>query len=301
MLPAVCAWPPLRAQGADVDRGEDSPSSGGGRDAPSVKGTSTRMQGILDRLTGFMREERLDALVLTKPGSVAYATGHVVAIETGPSVFAGGPTTALIAAKGDAAVVCINADAANPTSWARIFAYEGMGHERPTDSRANFEAALRAAVAALELGGRIGVEATGSPLDPVIPVASVRDIEAGLNRLRAVKCAEEMPLLRRAAETACVGQNAFYRYLEIGRGELEVFADIRREMEMFAGQRIAMAGDFVSGIAQTARVGGWPTDRRIAAGDPVICDLSPRVGRYWGDSCASVMAGGAAPGYARYR
>jgi Xaa-Pro aminopeptidase len=121
------------------------------------------------------------------------------------------------------------------------------------------------------------------------------DIEAHLNRVRAIKCETERPLLRRAAETACVGQNALYRYLKPGRCELEVFSDIRREMEMFAGQRVAMAGDFVSGRERTSLVGGWPTDRRIEAGDPVICDLSPRVGRYWGDSCASVMVGEATP------
>ena len=123
------------------------------------------------------------------------------------------------------------------------------------------------------------------------------DIEAGLNRVRAVKCEAEKPMLRRAAEAACVGQNAFYKYLKPGRYELEVFSDIRREMEMFAGQRIAMAGDFVSGRGQTSRVGGWPSGRRIEAGDPVICDLSPRVGRYSGDSCASATAGEPTPGF----
>ena len=263
--------------------------------APFVTGTSTQMRAIRDRLTHLMKEERLDFLVLNKPGSVAYATGHTVSIETGPSAFSGGPTTAIIAATGECAVVCVNAEASNQTTWARTFAYEGVGYERHADFHENFQSALRAAAAALEVGGRLGVEATGYPIDPVIPAASVNDIEAKLNCLRAVKCEAEKPLLQRAAETACVGQNAFYKYLKPGRCELEVFGDIRREMEMFAGERIAMAGDFVSGREQTSRVGGWPSDKRIEAGDPVICDLSPRVGRYWGDSCATVMVGTATP------
>lgn len=257
------------------------------------------MKDITDRLSRLMAEEGLDALVLNKPGSVAYATGHTVAIETGPSVFSGGPTTAIIARSGASAVVCINAEAGNPPSWATAFPYEGVGHEHPADLRRNFEDTLRLAIAALDVGGRIGVEATGYPLGPLFAASTVVDVEAPLSRLRAIKCEAEKPLLRRAAETAAVGQNAFYRYLRPGRSELEVFGDIRREMEMFAGQRVAMAGDFVSGAAQTARVGGWPTARLIEAGDPVICDLSPRVGRYWGDSCASATAGRASSAFLR--
>ena len=61
------------------------------------------MHAIRDRLTQLMTEEGLDFLVLNKPGSVAYATGHTVSIETGPSAFSGGPTTAIIARTGESA------------------------------------------------------------------------------------------------------------------------------------------------------------------------------------------------------
>ena len=245
----------------------------------------------------FMKEEKLDFLVVNKPGSVAYTTGHTVSIETGPSAFSGGPTTAIIAQTGECAVVCVNAETGNQDSWATTFSYEGIGYERHVDYHENFQSALREAIVALDVSGRLGVEATGYPIDPVFSVSSTIDIEAKLNLLRAVKSEAEKPLLRRAAEAACVGQNAFYKYLKPGRCELEVFSDIRREMEMFAGQRIALAGDFVSGRDRTSCVGGWPSDRRIEPGDPVICDLSPRVGRYWGDFCASVMAGESTPGF----
>ena len=255
------------------------------------------MKEIRDRLTRLMHEEGLDFLVLNKPGSVAYATGHTVPIETGPSAFSGGPTTAIVSRVGDCAVVCVNAEAGNGESWAQTFPYEGVGYERPADFHENFSCALSAAISALDVGGRLGVEATGYPIDPLFSASAVLNVEAALDRVRAIKCEGEKPLLRRAAEAACVGQNALYNYLKPGRSELEVFSDIRREMEMFAGQRVAVAGDFVSGRERTSRIGGWPTGRRIEAGDPVICDLSPRVGRYWGDSCASVTAGEATPGF----
>ena len=269
------------------------------RQGVSQREASGSMQSIRERLSQLMKDEKLDFLVLNKPGSVAYATGHPVSIETGPSAFAGGPTTAIIARSGECAVVSVNTEADAAASWARSFSYEGAGYEHAADFRRNFQDALRRAIAALGAGGRLGVEGTGYPIDPVFESSAVLDIENRLSRLRAVKCEDEKPLLRRAAETAAVGQNAFYRHLRPGRSEIEVFGDIRREMESFAGHRIAMAGDFVSGREQTSRIGGWPSGRMIEAGDPVICDLSPRVGRYWGDSCASAAAGEASLGFRR--
>lgn len=253
------------------------------------------MREISDGLTQLMNEEGLDFLVLNKPGSVAYATGHTVAIETGPSAFNGGPTTAIISKTGDCAVICANVEAHNPGSWAKTFAYEGFGYELDADFHQNFQAALRLAAKELDVGGRLGTEATGYPLDPHVLGSATKNIERALDRLRVIKSEAERPLLRRAAEAACVGQNALYKHLKPGRTELDVFGDIRRDIEMFAGQRVAMAGDFISGRERTSQVGGWPSNRVIAVGDPVICDLSPRVGRYWGDSCASTMVGEATP------
>ncbi len=54
-------------------------------------------------------------------------------------------------------------------------------------------------------------------------------------------------------------------------------------METFAGERLPITGDFVSGVDRTAKAGGWPNARVIAAGDPVICDLAPLVDGYLGD------------------
>ena len=35
----------------------------------------------------------------------------------------------------------------------------------------------------------------------------------------------------------------------------------------------------------------WPGNREIRAGDPVLCDLVPRLGAYWGDSSTTPVAG----------
>lgn len=70
-------------------------------------------------------------------------------------------------------------------------------------------------------------------------------------------------------------------------------------METRAGARLPLTGDFISGKERSSAFMGWPGNRRIKTGDPVICDLAPRVNGYWGDSCASAMVEGASAGYRR--
>jgi Xaa-Pro aminopeptidase len=96
-------------------------------------------------------------------------------------------------------------------------------------------------------------------------------------------------LLREAALTASAGQRAFLASTRAGMSELEAFAAIRLAMETRAGERLPVTGDLISGRERTSRFMGWPDNRIIETGDPVICDLAPRVAGYWGDSCASAM------------
>ena len=52
-----------------------------------------------------------------------------------------------------------------------------------------------------------------------------------------------------------------------------------------------VAGDLTSGVASTAAISGWPTDRVVQEGDPILCDLAPRANGYWGDSCNAIVVG----------
>jgi Xaa-Pro dipeptidase len=81
--------------------------------------------------------------------------------------------------------------------------------------------------------------------------------------------------------------------------ELEVYAEVRRALDAAAGAPVALSADLLSGVARTAAVMGAPGGRTLEEGDPVICDLVPGLGGYWGDSCRSWTLGPASPGYAR--
>ncbi|WP_159711823.1 M24 family metallopeptidase [Geminicoccus flavidas] len=261
------------------------------------------MDERLQRTAAVVTEAGADWLVLTAPDAVAYATGHVVPIEAGPSPFAGGPTLALVGRDGTAGLVVANVEAAAAArAWIdQTVVYEGYGFEQPAPYPQNYRAAVGELVRRLGVRGRIAADPVTFParLAELLPADSRLDAMTPLARVRATKTAAELVALRRSAEAAAVGQAAFVRALRPGRSELAVFAELRCAIEEFAGERVPITGDFMSGIARTAGFTAWPSARVIEPGDPVMADLAPRIAGYWGDSCQVTVAGTPRPGHER--
>ena len=250
------------------------------------------MDARATRICDILHEAGLDWALLTSPGAVAYATGHAVPIETGPSPFAGGPTAALITREGEIALVCASHDAHIPSRAETLFTYQGFGWEKPADYAAGYLDALQRAMTGLRVCGRSGVERADLPLAVAEVIGTpLVDFTALLMRARAVKTPEELASMVRAGKVASAGQEAVRLAARAGQTELEAFGTARTAMETAAGARLAVAGDFLTGQARSANVAGWPGDRRIAPGDPVISDLAPRVGGYWADSCSAFIVG----------
>lgn len=265
-------------------------------------------EGALDerlaRTAASVRASGCDWAVLTGLDSLCYATGHVAPLETGPSPFAGGPSVALIGADGVAGLVVANVEAvAARAAYVNVVeVYEGYAWDHPSVPADNFRAAVARLAGRLGVSGRLAVEPATciAGLLDVLPASRpAADISPALRDARATKTAAELNLLRAAARIASIGQRSFVATLAPGRSELAVFAEIRLAMEQATGERLPLAADFLSGTARTAGAAGGATARVIAAGDPVLCDLAPRVAGYWGDSCASLAAGHAQPGFRR--
>lgn len=259
------------------------------------------MHERLERTAHAIAASGADWAILTDPGSVAYASGHVVPIEAGPSVFAGGPTTAIVGRDGTCAVVAANVEgAAAEAGFAEVTElYEGVAFETEVDPIANYRDRLEDVCRRLGVGGTVAVEQPSFPrlAAEILQGCAFVPIERELARVRAVKTVGEIAGLRKAGHVAALGQKAFMRARHAGRTELDVFAEIRAAMENAAGTRVPLTGDFISGVTRTAAFTGWPVARTIGPGDPVISDLSPRVDGIWGDSCASAMVGGASPAF----
>lgn len=259
------------------------------------------MDERLARTAAAIGQSGADWALLTGLDAVAYATGHISAIEAGPSPFAGGPPVAIIGRDGTCGLVVTNLEDGTP-SWADpIRSYIGFSFEDPTDIAANYVRAVRALMADMGVGGTIALQLETFPmlLAPLIGDLPQVPLTDALRRQRMIKTPAEIAALRQAALTASAGQRAFLAETRAGRSELEVFADIRLAMEARAGERLPLTGDFISGKDRSSAFMGWPGNRVIQTGDPLICDLAPRVNGYWGDSCASAMVGQASTGYRR--
>ena len=237
-----------------------------------------------------------DWVILTSYDAVAYGAGHIGGIEAGPMPFTGGPTVAVVSADGAVAILCnqLERAAADASSAERVETYESLGYTDLTPLEDKHEHGARALFAALGVGGTVGVQegTFTAQLARALPDGTQTvAVDRALERARAVKTAGEIAALARCAEITAVGHRAALDASRAGRTELEVFADIRCAMESEAGERLPVTGDYLTGIARTAGVMGWPGNRTLADGDPVICDLAPRLAGYWGDSCNSFVVG----------
>ncbi len=258
------------------------------------------MRDRVARIQETLRELGADWAVLTNPDTVCYATDHVVPIEAGPSPFAGGPTTAFVSRDGVVALIGPVEEVGAGPPLDMVRGYAGYTWANPADVVQNLRAAVVDVARTLRLSGTLAVEGGSFTAD----LAAVLDrpltsIDQVLRRARAIKMPEELSRLQRAAEVAALGQSEARRRSAAARSELEIFGLVRVAMERAAGRRCPVTGDFLSGIERTAAAAGWPIERVLEPGDPVICDLAPRVEGYWGDSCGSFCVGVASDGYRR--
>jgi len=234
------------------------------------------------------RRAGAEALLVSKPATVAWLTGFAAEIDSGPNPFSL-PPLALLA--GDEAPVLIvsddDAEGAAATGC-DVRSYRGF-------SVAPIDAVGGASRALAEVVGRrrVGVEAGALP----VALAAERDwVDVGseLARVRAVKDPDELPVIRAALELCDVGQKEARLRAEPGLTELELWTHVRGAIESAAGARTPILADLVAG-PRTAATGGAPENRTMAEGELVLCDLVPRRAGYWGDSCATFALGAPSP------
>lgn len=230
-----------------------------------------------------------DVLVTADPFTVGWLTGFAADATSGPSPFAVPPIA--VVRDGAVTIVCsTDEEPAVDPARAAVAAYEGFT-TAPLDPAAGQVAAL----AGLGLRGRIAVEASSLPLAAARALPDAHDVGAALRGLRAVKTPEELQLVRRAIEICDAGQAAAREAVVPGVTELAAWNRIAGAMEAAAGERLPLLCDLVSGD-RTAEVGGPPSDRVIGEGELVICDLVPRIGGVYGDSCSTIAVGEPPPG-----
>jgi len=223
-------------------------------------------------------------LVTGDPASVAWLTGFAPDIEWGPTPFAV-PAVAILEPGGRVRAVVSEDEAPGLAGDVEALTYPGFAVEDIDRRRASLDVVLAALPA-----GPLALELSSLPGTLVRAVGARDLVEIDLQAARAVKDPDEVEAIRAALRVADAGQAAARASFRAGATELELWAETRAAMEQAAGARVPVLADFVTG-PRTAEVGGPPSERRVEPGDLLLVDLVPRVGAYWGDSCATVALG----------
>ncbi len=252
------------------------------------------------RTAALARPLGADLVLLGSLEAVCYATGYAGMPELGPSPHAGGPNVAVVAPDGATLLVVPDLEVADAAA-ARVDAVRSYDAFACRPHAAPLPALYADAVvdAVAELGGRGATLAAELAALPALLAAALRDrlgaalvdVGAALARARATKTAAEIAQLRHCADLTAVGQRTALSAARAGMTELALFGAIRGAIEAEVGSPFVLGVDLASGSERTAAAMGGPGLRRLAAGDPVLCDLGPRVGGYWGDSCNTFVLG----------
>jgi Xaa-Pro dipeptidase len=237
-----------------------------------------------ERALEVVRRLKADGLLVGRPSTVTWLTGFAGDIELGPSPFAL-PPLALLVPDGPPVLVVSSDDADGAmATGCEVVSYRGFSNE-PIDAVGGAVKALAQAVD----GRRVAIEAGAVPAALADTISWV-DVGPELRLLAAVKDPDEIELIRSAIELCDVGQRVARERAEPGITELQLWALVREAIEREAGERTPVLADLVAG-PRTGATGGAPSERPMADGELVLCDLVPRRSGYWGDSCATFALG----------
>ncbi|MBS1576373.1 MAG: aminopeptidase P family protein, partial [Bacteroidetes bacterium] len=254
----------------------------------------------LDRLEVLAKAKGLDGFLFTSPSSIKCFSGYYYNFETGPSPFHVLPA-ALIVFPFELKSLLVADNEQDKLAGllpdVQVSYYSSYVYENALRFTEDFSSQLLKIIDANGFeNARIGIEQNTMPygLYKTLREHSIGikliDITNELNFLKAVKDEDEINNIRKASHLADMGQAAVLKYAKEGITELELFSKLRLDMETVAGARVPMMTDLVSGQS-TASGGGNPTNKIIKKNELILCDLTPCLNGYWGDSCNTMALG----------
>jgi Xaa-Pro dipeptidase len=248
------------------------------------------------RLADRMRDDGIEHVLLCSVGSLRYFAGYSGPIETGVSPFTS-LAGALLWIRGQQPLFLL-ADM-EPQKEVdrdlRIESFCSYAFESPLRAMEDLAGKIATHIKAANCG-HMGIEGDQLPAALVermrssCPHLQLRDIAGQLSEIRLIKDEKEIEIIRQAVKLCDIGQRAAKETVRPGLTEIELFQEVRRQMETAAKERLPLLADLVSG-SRTSEIGGSPSARTIEAGDSVLIDLAPRFNGYWGDSCNTCVAG----------
>jgi Xaa-Pro aminopeptidase len=241
-----------------------------------------RYQKRLEKCAENMKEERLDALLLTKPSNMAYLTGDgrlcaYAMITQDGQVALGVPSTDVDDVKSLAHfdhIIGFEDEVGMIHSIAHHFEHFGIQE------------------------GTVGLEYTfltqsmmGMLTHPHAKPEGikVKDCTHILSQMRMVKEPEELNSIRAAANVADIGMKAAVEAVNAGVTESQVAAAAEYAMRHAGAEEFWRT--YVSSGPRTNIAHGLPTNRKLQTGDLVMIDIHPVVNGYSADICRTVCVG----------
>jgi Xaa-Pro aminopeptidase len=266
----------------------------------------------LARAQSELRKIGADWALLSSAENVTYVSHYEVPIDFGPLAHLSyGPVMALFGVSAPGSLLVANnyyaGGARKQTTFDEVLGFDILqvfdpyGAQNPKD---NFVATVCKAFrqAGFHNGKtRLAVEERTLPLVVTRILAeefpNVELVEAGpgINAARMIKTEREIGLLKHVAEIVNVGhKELFVQTREAGKTEYQLWSAVTEAMHEFAGGKLFMSGEIVSGPRNKNVAPGGPIDYTTQPGDLCEFDVSPRVNGYWADM-ANVMVIGAEP------
>lgn len=251
----------------------------------------------LDRFNNLLKEQELQAALLSNPATLTWLTGYAPPIQTGPSPFEGGPALAWWQ-DGQLTLVLSDAEAAAAAeTGAAVRDYLSYSIEEPMQGMRRQVEALQSLLGqAVDAKARVGIELNflptpvASAFDQILPESDIHPLDGAFDRARAVKTPEEIEKIQ-AALDLCDKAQAYIAVQAVpGMSEIELWGQMKAYLEVAAGARLPLLADLVAG-SRTGDIGGLPGNYQIQPGDAVIADIVPRLNGYWGDNAGTHFAG----------
>ncbi len=249
----------------------------------------------------FSRETQFVAAIISNPATITWLTGYAPPIQTGPNPFEGGPALGWWQ---DQKLTLLLSDSEASAAQAQGVStrdYVSYTIENPPAGFLNQAAVLKDWLSSVgSLKGIVGVELNFLPapflevVQSALPQATLLPLDDRFAALRAVKTPEELERIRASLKLCDLAQAETKRLIQPGKSEIEVWGQLKANLEVAAGCRLPILADFIGG-ARTADVGGLPGNYVFSTGDPVIADIVPRWNGYWGDNAGTHFVGEPGP------
>jgi Xaa-Pro aminopeptidase len=242
----------------------------------------------LERVTGWMREQALDALVATGTDLVTWLTGY--------SRYYGGPSAVVVDPSGERTLVVLRDEVPVAERLAgadRVTGYGERGFGLELNPLPLLAAAVRT-VAAVASASRVG--AAGEDAGQIAGEAAAAAVPAGdvLHHMSLVKDGDELTKIFHAYELCWLAHAAVADGARAGASEIEMMSAAQAAAQVAHGEPIEFGADLLA-AGNTAQVCGpiaVAGRTRSATGAPVIADICVRADGYWADTCRTHVPGG---------